>query len=350
MNPRLQAYVEAAQRGAAVRILLNGRSFIEGASVDQDAALTIAYLRSLARAQHLDLAAALGNPTGDGIHSKMVLVDLQDEGRTIHVGSINGSEASNKVNRELAIQFGSEAAFDYLQTVFESDWWRANPVFLPVTLRAYTAPRPPAAYVVVSEVAYSVSTEAEWIELYNPTAATVSLQGYCLGDAETRASYEPMFAFPAGTTITPGGTLVVAVNAIEVPEAALEFYESTATVPNMVVYPAWGTSAYPLYPSSLNAGDQVLLLGPGERVVDVVVWETPRIRASCPTPVLTPRSLERFPRARTRMIAPPTCALLPPYPGRSSAPVSCDNCYHLQIIAASGLWGARRSDTRGLCV
>lgn len=316
MNPRLQAYVEAAQRGAAVRILLNGRSFIDGASVDQDAALTIAYLRSLARAQRLDLAAALGNPTGDGIHSKMVLVDLQDEGRTIHVGSINGSEASNKVNRELAIQFGSEAAFDYLQTVFESDWWRANPVFLPVTLRAYTAPRPPAAYVVVSEVAYSVSTEAEWIELYNPTAATVSLQGYCLGDAETRASYEPMFAFPAGTTITPGGTLVVAVNAIEVPEAALEFYESTATVPNMVVYPAWGTSAYPL--GLRNAGDQVLLLGPGERVVDVVVWGDATYPGVVPHPgVLTiGASLERFPAGQdTDDCAADLRERYPPTPG-----------------------------------
>lgn len=294
-NPRLQAYVEAAQRGAAVRILLNGRSFIDGVSVDQDALLTVAYLRSLAREQHLDLAAALGNPTGNGIHSKLVLVDLQDEGRTIHVGSINGSETSNKVNRELAVQFRSEAAFEYLRTVFEADWWRANPVFLPVALRVYVAPSPPASYVLVSEVAYSVSPKAEWIELYNPTATTISLQGYGLGDAETRTSYEPMFAFPVGTTIAPGGTLVVAVNATEVPEAALEFYESTPEVPNMVVYPGWGTPAYPL--GLRNAGDHVLLLGPGERVVDVVVWGDATYPGVVPHPgVLTiGASLERFP-------------------------------------------------------
>jgi len=318
-NPRLRAYVEAARRGASVRILLNGRSFVDGVTVDHEALLTVAYLRSLAREGRLDLAAALGNPTGDGIHSKLVLVYLHEQGHYVHVGSINGSETSNKVNRELAVQFSSAAAFNFLRTVFEADWWRANPVFLPVLMRAYAAPPPPATNVVVSEVVYNVSNEAEWIELYNPTAVTVNLGGYCLGDAEARTSYEPMFAFPAATAIGPGETLVIAVNAVEVPEAALEFYETTPAVPNMEIYPNWGTPAYPL--GLRNAGDQVLLLGPGERIVDVIVWGDALYPNVLPHPgVLTiGASLERFPAgqdtddcaADLRERYPPTPGLVP---------------------------------------
>ena len=118
-NPRLEAYLAAAQRGAQVRILLDG--FFD----DGDNAETVAYLNQLAQAQHVDLRAALGNPALKGLHNKMILVHAAGRG-WVHAGSLNGSEASAKVNRELALQVQSDEAFDYLATAFWSDWQAAG--------------------------------------------------------------------------------------------------------------------------------------------------------------------------------------------------------------------------------
>jgi phosphatidylserine/phosphatidylglycerophosphate/cardiolipin synthase-like enzyme len=114
-NPRLEAYVEAARRGATVRVLLDAY-FDHGEN-----RATVTYLNRLARAEDLDLQARLGNPTGGGLHNKMILVQAGAEGWA-HVGSLNGSEASTKLNRELALQVQSNAVFDYLAEAFWHDW------------------------------------------------------------------------------------------------------------------------------------------------------------------------------------------------------------------------------------
>jgi phosphatidylserine/phosphatidylglycerophosphate/cardiolipin synthase-like enzyme len=119
-NPRLLAVVEAARRGATVRILLD--SFFDPGSNAQAAA----YLNLLAQAERLDLIARLGNPAGRGLHNKMVLVQAGGVG-WVHVGSLNGSEASSKINRELALQVQSNAVYDYLATAFWQDWLLAAP-------------------------------------------------------------------------------------------------------------------------------------------------------------------------------------------------------------------------------
>lgn len=118
-NPRLLAYVDAARRGAVVRILLD--SFFDAASNRQ----TVDYLNLLAQNEHLDLEARLGNPAGLGLHNKMVLVQAAGQG-WVHVGSLNGSEASAKVNRELALQVQSDAVHGYLAEAFWSDWESAR--------------------------------------------------------------------------------------------------------------------------------------------------------------------------------------------------------------------------------
>ena len=118
-NLRLEAYIAAARRGAQVRILLD--SFFDGG----DNAETVSYLNQLAQAQNLDLRAALGNPSLKGIHNKMILVQTAGRG-WVHVGSLNGSEASSKVNRELALQVQSDAAFTYLAAAFWHDWQAAG--------------------------------------------------------------------------------------------------------------------------------------------------------------------------------------------------------------------------------
>ncbi len=136
LNPRVQAYLAAARRGARVRVLLDGY-FDDPAAANGNAA-TVGYLTGIAGAEGLDLAARLGNPAGLGLHSKTVLAHLA--GRSggpvrhwVHVGSLNGSEVAHKANRETAIQIDSEAAHRYLAAVFAWDWAEsgANAVYLP---------------------------------------------------------------------------------------------------------------------------------------------------------------------------------------------------------------------------
>ncbi len=101
-NPRLVAYLDAARRGAVVRILLDAH-LDEG----DDNAATVGYLQATARTENLDLAARLANPTFLGLHNKMVLAHIGGRGY-VHVGSINGNEASFKINREIALQVQSD--------------------------------------------------------------------------------------------------------------------------------------------------------------------------------------------------------------------------------------------------
>lgn len=118
-NPRLMAYIEAARRGATVRIMLDG--FFDPGANSQ----TAAYLNLLAQAEQLDLAARLANPAGGGLHNKMVLVQAGGAG-WVHVGSLNGSEASVKINRELALQVQSDGVYNYLAAAFWQDWLLAG--------------------------------------------------------------------------------------------------------------------------------------------------------------------------------------------------------------------------------
>jgi phosphatidylserine/phosphatidylglycerophosphate/cardiolipin synthase-like enzyme len=128
-NPRLAACLAAARRGATVRLLLDRR--FDDPSDPRSNGAAAATLNALAAAEGLDLEVRLGNPTGDGLHSKLVLVQAGGQG-WVHVGSLNGSEVSSKANRELALQVRSDAAFDYLRRVFEYDWAVSQPrAFLP---------------------------------------------------------------------------------------------------------------------------------------------------------------------------------------------------------------------------
>jgi hypothetical protein len=188
----------------------------------------------------------------------------------VHIGSINGSEAASKVNREVALQVASERAHAYASRLFWVDWSLSNPVYFPLVAQGYKPPPPPVPYPVISEVAYAVATAAEWIELHNPTSFPVDLSDWKVGDAENPNVYEPMFKFPAGTQLQPGATLVIAVNAVAVQQADLEFYETDPQVPNMEPYPAWGDSEYPF--ALRYNGDHVLLLNGADQVVDIVVW------------------------------------------------------------------------------
>jgi phosphatidylserine/phosphatidylglycerophosphate/cardiolipin synthase-like enzyme len=135
-NPRLEAYLDAARRGAQVRLLLD--SYYDTPGDVRGNAATCAYVNGVASAEGLDLVCRRGNPTGTGIHNKMVLVSAGGRG-WVHTGSINGSENSSKGNRELAVQVESAAAYAYLAGVFQHDWAlvgeQTTTVYLPLVMK-----------------------------------------------------------------------------------------------------------------------------------------------------------------------------------------------------------------------
>ncbi len=272
-NPRLEAYIQAARQGARVRILLD-KGFDDTGQNEE----TARYLLEIAQAEGLDLQVRLGNPTYRGIHNKMVLVRLGNE-RYVHVGSINGSEGSSKINRELALQVRSSDIYGYLKQVFDYDWANSSgiqKVYLPVVFRDFV---PESDHLVISEIVFNPSGAddlGEWIELYNPTAQTVDLSGWYVGDAVNAGDYERLYRFPAGASIPAGGTLVIARQAAAYqalnypgkPTPDWELLDSNA-VPNLSPSD-FGTGEFALG----NAGDEVLLLDAAMRPVDVLVYGT----------------------------------------------------------------------------
>ncbi|HEY6042801.1 MAG TPA: phospholipase D-like domain-containing protein, partial [Anaerolineae bacterium] len=154
-NPRVEAYIEAARRGARVRILLDGKC--DDATSARGNANTVPYINSFANI-NVDIQARLVDspgtgsfcdgglgPAGTGIHAKIVTVykPLQNTA-WVHIGSINGSENSSKFNREMALQIESVEAFRYIYDLFNYDWRytcgkNGNPVcnifYLPALLR-----------------------------------------------------------------------------------------------------------------------------------------------------------------------------------------------------------------------
>ncbi|MFN8491661.1 MAG: phospholipase D-like domain-containing protein [Caldilineaceae bacterium] len=118
-NPRLQALIEAARRGARIRLLLD--SFFDDSEVLRSNRATVDYVRALATAEGLDLDARAGNPTLGGIHAKIVLVRLGNE-RWSAVGSLNGGEISYKLNREVVVLTDLAGVYDRLAEVFAWDW------------------------------------------------------------------------------------------------------------------------------------------------------------------------------------------------------------------------------------
>lgn len=122
-NPRLEAIIAAARRGARIRVLLD-HFFDDQASVRNNLA-TVEYLNNVATAEGLDLEARLGNPTGGGIHAKLYLIQVGDE-RWSAVGSLNGGETSFKLNREVVVMTDLAGVHARLSEVFAWDWARSD--------------------------------------------------------------------------------------------------------------------------------------------------------------------------------------------------------------------------------
>ncbi|MGQ9628132.1 MAG: lamin tail domain-containing protein, partial [Anaerolineae bacterium] len=145
------------------------------------------------------------------------------------------------------------------------------------TLTPTPAPTLPPGTLLISEVLYDGTIPGEegdeMVELCNYGTATIPLDGCKIGDEEVPGGNEGMYIFPAGAAIGPGSCLVIAKSGVQFQSRFgfypdFEFRGDTPQVPDMIPYPAWSSGRWAL----ANGGDEVLLLGPDDRIVDAVAY------------------------------------------------------------------------------
>jgi len=154
--------------------------------------------------------------------------------------------------------------------------------------------------LLISEVLYDSlgkEPDEEWIEIYNPTASTIDLSNYKVGDEEEQGKGEGMLQFPAGASINPGQVVVVANKATAFfgvwgfnPD--YEMLASDEAVPDMTPYTAWASGKVELG----NSGDEVLILDGGDVIVDAMSYGNKTTFFDPPAHgVSAGHSLERYP-------------------------------------------------------
>jgi hypothetical protein len=293
-NPRLESMIEAARRGTSVHLLLDG--FFDDPEASRSNWGTCKYVQAAAQEERLDIYCVLGNPSGLGIHNKMILFELDGVGY-VHMGSLNGSEVSSKGNREIAIQIESDSAFEYLRRMYFGDWPGIGR--LPIIFGDYQGR---ADYVLISEVLYDSSGPdlAEFIEIANPTNSPIDISSYSIGDALSRDDYEDVRRFPSNTILTGGDALVVANTATGFyslfgyfPD--FEIRDSHPLVSNLIDDPTWGAPG--AYVQLSNQGDEVILRNAEDEIVDAIGYGSGYVPGviSCPLVQISNYSLERYP-------------------------------------------------------
>ncbi len=119
----------------------------------------------------------------------------------------------------------------------------------------------------------------EYAKICNVSASSINLSGYKIGDEETKGSTESMYSLPV-TSLAASACIIVAKNAnqFNTRYGFLPDYEvvvsgggmtDNATVPNLSQYTTWSTGSWGL----ANGGDEMLLLGPSDTLVDGVCYE-----------------------------------------------------------------------------
>jgi hypothetical protein len=107
-----------------------------------------------------------------------------------------------------------------------------------------------------------------------------------------------MYSFPPNAVIPPHSAIIIAEDALAftadygiVPHYAINSYNPA--VPVLVPYSAWADGTLELG----NSGDQVLLLGPNNAVVDAAAWISNTLPGTLPFsgPITPGHTLERYP-------------------------------------------------------
>jgi cardiolipin synthase len=114
-QPFLRATLDAARRGATVRVLLSDAWYVR-----EDNRNVTRWLNERAREEGLDLEARVADPRGryEKIHAKGIVVD----GDRVVVGSLNWNNYSARRNREVAVVLAGEEPARYFRRVFRADW------------------------------------------------------------------------------------------------------------------------------------------------------------------------------------------------------------------------------------
>ncbi|MBI5034600.1 MAG: lamin tail domain-containing protein [Chloroflexi bacterium] len=180
-----------------------------------------------------------------------------------------------------------------------------TPTHTPTHTPTATATRI-AEKIFISEVLYDGAQSDdgdEFIELAHSLLKTIDLGDYKIGDEETKGSGESMYIFPNGTFIAPNTPLIIARNAAQFrnrfgfdPNFELVttgVLTDTPSVPNLAKYTAWASGSLSL----ANSGDEILLLGPNDELVDSVAWGNSNFAAiglRGHASASEPRSLQRY--------------------------------------------------------
>ncbi|MFQ5552685.1 MAG: phospholipase D-like domain-containing protein [Thermoplasmata archaeon] len=123
LNPFVAALLEAAERGVAVRLMLDGQPYNVGGEEDNDEA--VGRLNRLAEEAGLPLEARIleGDPHGVvKLHNKGLVVD----GRRAWVSSMNWNVPGAYANREAALLVESREVAGVFAEAFEKDWRAGN--------------------------------------------------------------------------------------------------------------------------------------------------------------------------------------------------------------------------------
>jgi uncharacterized repeat protein (TIGR01451 family) len=293
-NPRLEALFDAARRGAKVRLLLD--EFFDSTSSPVSNVATCQYANHTAEVERLDLSCRQANPTGLGLHNKMILAQINDRGY-VFVGSLNGTELSSKGNREVALLMQSNVIYALLADMFTRDWPRT--VSLPLVYKDYSGP---AQHILISEIFYDPPgvDDAEFIELFNPTYWPLDISGYSVGDAVNRDDFEDVRLFPYGTIVEAGTPVVIASTSTGFygqfgfrPD--FEIFDSDPLVPDLQDDLGWGDPAAIL--QLANGGDEVIVRDPSGSIVEALAYGSGSLpgNAACPLNTLAGSVLERYP-------------------------------------------------------
>lgn len=118
-NPWLEEAIDAARRGAKVRIILD--SYYYNIDGEEDNDEIAAYINSVAASESLALEARLIDLNSvylEKLHNKGVIVD----GDSVLISSINWNENSPSYNREAGLIIEHTGAAGYFTRIFELDW------------------------------------------------------------------------------------------------------------------------------------------------------------------------------------------------------------------------------------
>jgi hypothetical protein len=137
---------------------------------------------------------------------------------------------------------------------------------------------PAMPQILITEVLYDPQSgvpepDGEWIELYNPHAASLDLGHFWLGDAEAPGDNEGMYAFPQEAVLPAQSVVVIANQAVvfQAEYGLLPTYELEDTlpqVPDMLKLTGYASGSLVLS----NSGDELFLWEDTGKLVDQVSW------------------------------------------------------------------------------